>query len=260
MLQQNRTEKVGGKEKEERRYDQVQLQWRNTSGGATSRSIATMQQFCRLIKWWEQRWRRRWWYYLQNFQDSLDRTDGEMWRLGSVRYMRWIYLPKVLWQERNFMPKVLWQERNFMPKVLWQERNFMPKVLWQERNFRRWWFFVVFVFDHINIIINFRFPFNCPLGHLIMRSGVFNFHWITPNFYTLSENFYCAYLLQIDQAQLKNSNYDALLSISMEICSKGIFISIWNLYIQIKVHKENIRKKRYAHALTTAMNESMSPE
>ena len=183
MLQQNRAEKVGGEEKEERRYDQVQLQWRNTSGGATSRSIATMQQFRWLIKWWEQRWRRRWWYYLQNFQDSLDRTDGEMWRLGSMRYMRWIYLPKVLWQERWWWCRWWWC---------------------------RWWFFVVFVFDHINIIINFRFPFNCPLGRLIMRSGVFNFHWITPNFYTLSENFYCAYLLQIDQAQLKNSNYDAL--------------------------------------------------
>ena len=36
---------------------------------------------------------------LQNLQDPLDRTDREMWKLGSMRYMRWIYLPKALWQE-----------------------------------------------------------------------------------------------------------------------------------------------------------------
>ena len=49
---------------------------------------------------------------------------------------------------------------------------------------------------------------------------------------------------EIDQAQLKNLNHDVLLSIwliSMEICPKGIFISIWHLPCQIKVHKENIR-------------------
>ena len=55
------------------------------------------------------------------------------------------------------------------------------------------------------------------------------------------------YLLEIDQAQLKNSNYSVLLSawlISMKICPKEIFISIWHLPFQIKVHKENIRTKR----------------
>ena len=30
----------------------------------------------------------------------------------------------------------------------------------------------------------------------------------------------------------------------MEICPKRIFISVWHLPGQIKVHKENIRKKR----------------
>ena len=29
----------------------------------------------------------------------------------------------------------------------------------------------------------------------------------------------------------------------MEICHKGIFISIWHLPVQIKVHEENIRTK-----------------
>ena len=53
-------------------------------------------------QWWR-RWRRRWWYYyLQNLQDPLDRIDVEMQRLGSMQYMRWIYLLKVLWQERYF--------------------------------------------------------------------------------------------------------------------------------------------------------------
>ena len=39
---------------------------------------------------------------LQSLLHLLDRTDEEMWRLGSMRYMRWIYLPEVLWQERHF--------------------------------------------------------------------------------------------------------------------------------------------------------------
>ena len=65
----------------------------------------------------------------------------------------------------------------------------------------------------------------------------------------MSENlsfFSQVYLLEIDQAQLKNSNYDVLLStwlISMEISPKAIFISIWCLPVQMKAHKENIRAK-----------------
>ena len=96
LLRQNRTEKVGEKK---RKKDTISYncQVRNTSGGAAARSIAAVQQCGRIIKWWEQRWRRRWWYYLHNLQDSLHKTDGEMWwKLGSIRYMRWIYLTKVL--------------------------------------------------------------------------------------------------------------------------------------------------------------------
>ena len=55
-----------------------------------------------------------------------------------------------------------------------------------------------------------------------------------------SLNFFSTYLLEIDQAQRKNSNYDTLLSawlVPMEICSEGIFISIWLLPAQIKIHK-----------------------
>ena len=66
-----------------------------------------------------------------------------------------------------------------------------------------------------------------PLGHLIVLR------------YQL--------LLEIDQAQLKNSNYDILFSswlVSMEICPKGIFMSIWHLPVQVKIHKQNIRTKR----------------
>ena len=65
---------------------------------------------------------------------------------------------------------------------------------------------------------------------------------VTPNF-----RFFSLYLLQIGQAQLKYSNYDVLLStwlVSMVSCPKGIFISIWHLPAQIKVHKENIRRTK----------------
>ena len=40
--------------------------------------------------------------YLQNLQDPSDGTDGEMWRLGSMRYMQLTYPAKLLWQERYF--------------------------------------------------------------------------------------------------------------------------------------------------------------
>ena len=36
------------------------------------------------------------------FARSLDRTDREMWIMGSMRYMGLIYLQKVLRQERYF--------------------------------------------------------------------------------------------------------------------------------------------------------------
>ena len=58
--------------------------------------------------------------------------------------------------------------------------------------------------------------------------------------------FFSAYLLEIDEAQLKNQNYHVLLSVllvSMEVCPKGISISIWHLPVEIKVHIENIRTK-----------------
>ena len=65
-------------------------------------------------------------------------------------------------------------------------------------------------------------------------------HWVK------AFNLLSACLLEIDQAQLKNSNYHVLLSVLsvyMEICPKEVFISIWHLRVQIKVHKENMRTK-----------------
>ena len=59
--------------------------------------------------------------------------------------------------------------------------------------------------------------------------------------------FFSANLLEIDQSQFKNSNYDVLLStwlVSIEICHRGIFIFFWHLLVQIKVHKEHIGTKR----------------
>ena len=108
MLLQNRSEKVSGGGEEERRYHQIRLSMKKYLRRDSSQ--------VHRIEWREQRWGRRWIYYLQNLQDPLDRTDGEMWRLGSMPYIQWIYLPKVLWQERYS---------------------------------RRWWFFfVAFALDH----------------------------------------------------------------------------------------------------------------
>ena len=207
MLQQNRAEKVGGKTKRKEGTIKFGYQWKNTSGGVAARVIAVMQQFGRIIKWWEQRWRRRWWYYLQNFQNPLDRTDGKTWRLGSMRYVRWIYLPKVLWQGRYF---------------------------------RRWWFFVALASDHVLLRSDFYSTAYC--GASIEPLSVHFLYTAWKSF-----NFFSAYLIEIDQAQLKNLSYDVLLSLwlfSMEIYPKGISLPSGNLPVQIKAHRENIRTKR----------------
>ena len=144
---------AGGRERKEDtiRYS---CQQRIIPGGAAANSVVAMQQFGQNIEWWEERWRRRWWNYLENLQVPLDRADGEMWRLGSTWYMRWIYLPKVQWQKRYF---------------------------------RKCFFFFCFVFflSYLHGIINIkvRFPFNCPLGRLIVQwsfieSLLISFHWV----------------------------------------------------------------------------------
>ena len=59
--------------------------------------------------------------------------------------------------------------------------------------------------------------------------------------------FFSAYLLEINEAQLKNQNYNVFLSVllvSMEVGPKGFSISVWHLPVEIKVHVENIRTKR----------------
>ena len=59
-------------------------------------------------------------------------------------------------------------------------------------------------------------------------------------------SFFSAHLLEIDQAQLENSNYYVLLStwlVSTEICPKGIFVSIWYLPVQVKAHKKTHKNK-----------------
>ena len=71
LLHQHRAKNIVGKKKEERR-DTTRCQWRNTSGKVATRSIALMQQYGWTIEWREQQWRRRWWYYLENLQDTLD--------------------------------------------------------------------------------------------------------------------------------------------------------------------------------------------
>ena len=97
---------------------------------------------------------------------------------------------------------------------------------------------MMILLQHLHPIINIRVrrPFNCSLGHLIMQwscqlwlnhSQFLYFEW-------KSFNVISAYLLEIDQAQIKNSNNHALLSAwldSIEIYCKGFFfISIWYLF------------------------------
>ena len=87
LLKKNRAEKVGGrKRKRKENFITEEIPQEEQQSGLS------MQRFCRIIEWWEQRW-RRWSYYQQNVQDPLDRTDGKMWRLGSVQYMRWYVCP-----------------------------------------------------------------------------------------------------------------------------------------------------------------------
>ena len=59
-----------------------------------------------------------------------------------------------------------------------------------------------------------------------------------------SFNFFSAYLLEIDQAQLKNQNYGIPLSAWLVFMEFYFYLAIWHLHVQVKVHKESIRTKR----------------
>ena len=75
---------------------------------------------------------------------------------------------------------------------------------------------------HPTINIMFRFPFSCPFGRLIMQWSYQLFIESHSKFlYTegKSFDFFSAYLIEIDQVQLKNSNCRVMLSawlVSME--------------------------------------------
>ena len=58
-----------------------------------------------------------------------------------------------------------------------------------------------------------------------------------------SFNFSSVYLLEVDQAQT-TMLFCQRGFFYMEIWPKGIFISIWYLSVQSKVHNKNLRKKR----------------
>ena len=124
---------------------------------------------------------------------------------------------------------------------------YLLKVLWQKRYFRRWWwlFFVVLALYHkysaqISIQLSTRVHNFAKKLSTFIESLLISTHWMK-----IFQFFFSVF--EIEQAQLKNSNYDILLSawlVSMEIYPKGNFFSIWHLPIQIKVHKENIITKR----------------
>ena len=149
----------------------------------------------------------------------LIRTDGEMWRLGSMQYTRWMCLLQVLYDKRDISA---------------------------DR------FFCYYFLQYLHRIINItdRFPFNCPFGRFptFIESLLISIHWAK------SFNFFSAYLLEIYQAQPKNSNYDVLLTawlVSMKICPKGIFISVlpsFHLPVKIKVQKKNKTKRETLEA------------
>ena len=137
------------------------------------------------------------------------RTDGEMWRLGSVQYTRWMCLFQVLYDKRDISADK---------------------------------FFYYYFLQYLHRIINItdRFSFNCPFGSFptFIKSLLISIHWVK------SFNFFSAYLLEIYQAQRKYSNFDVLLTawlVSMKICPKRIFISVFpsfHLPVKIKVQKK----------------------
>ena len=102
MLQKNRIEIVGGDRKRKEGTIIYSCQWRNTSRReqpSPSRQCNHLAESSNDESSDKKRDDGTTW---QNLQNHLDRTSREMWRLDSVRYMRWIYPPKVLWQERYF--------------------------------------------------------------------------------------------------------------------------------------------------------------
>ena len=88
--------KLGGEKK--RKEDTIRhgCQCWNTSERAASRSIGAMQQFVKSLNDESSDEEEDMMVLPAEFV-PLDRTDGEMWRLGSMRYIWWIYLPKVPW-------------------------------------------------------------------------------------------------------------------------------------------------------------------
>ena len=84
------------------------------------------------------------------------------------------------------------------------------------------------IFADDDFFWNICIAFNSPLRHLNMQ---WSYQLILNHFQFLYTDwkpfvFSSPYLLEVDQAQLKSSNYDVLLSawlVSMEICPNGVF-------------------------------------
>ena len=113
-----------------------------------------MQQFGRIIEWWEQPWRRRWWCCLQNVQDPQDKTDREMWRLGQCDICDKYIYPKCYDRDISAID------------------SFSCSIC-------------------INIKV--RLPFNYPFGHLIMQSIHLYVHlsaWLVSMKFCLKGNFF----------------------------------------------------------------------
>ena len=117
---------------------------------------------------------------------------------------------------------------------------YLPKVLWQERYFGRWWFSVVFASDHkyygqISIKLSTQ-ALNYTMQLLtFIESLLIAIHWV--KIFQLS---LCIFTWNRPSSTQKFKLRCSAWLVSMEICPKGISISIWHLFGQIKIHTENM--------------------
>ena len=171
LLQKNRTEKVGGREEEEKRYHRVRLS----------------------IKKYFRRSRNH-------------RSNATIW--SNHRMMRAAIKKKMMVLTSCKLatsPEQNWRRNVEIGFTAIYAMNISAQSAMTREVFPQMMIFLYYLYRIINIKV--RFLFSCPLGHFIMQ-------W--------SHQRFSAYLLENDEAQLKNSNYIVLLF--AWLCSMAIHL------------------------------------
>ena len=104
LLQQNRADKVEGKRKRKKVTIRYSFHWKNTSGRAAARSIAAMQEFGRIIAWWERRKK------MTVLPAKLARSPGNNWRTNVEIVFNAIYTMNISNQSamaREIFPQMM---------------------------------------------------------------------------------------------------------------------------------------------------------